>query len=95
MQNMRYLAAPLKTTAPKNVLKLTNPEYLSERCCSLTFTSPKFPVSIDMRSVVNSKEVLLQWDSIARQFFMRYLWAMRAVPIWVDKVHDRDKIDQW
>lgn len=85
----------IKTTAPKNILKLNNPEYLSERCCSLTFTSPKFPVSIDMRSVVNSKEVLLQWDSIARQFFMRYLWAMRAVPIWVDKVHDRDKIDQW
>lgn len=85
----------IKTTAPKNILKLNNPEYLSERCCSLTFTSPKFPVSIDMRSVVNSTEVLLQWGSIARQFFMRYLWAMRAVPIWVDKVHDRDKIDQW
>lgn len=95
MQNMRNLAALAKTTAPKNILKLNNPEYLSERCCSLTFTSPKFPVSIDMRSVVNSKEVLLQWDSIARQVFMRYLWAMRAVPIWVDKVHDRDKIDQW
>lgn len=60
MQNMRYHAAPLKTTAPKNILKLNNPEYLSEPCCSLTFTSPKFPVSIDMRSVVNSKEVLLQ-----------------------------------
>lgn len=48
-----------------------------------------------MRSVVNSKEVLLQWGFIAKQYFMRYLWAMRAVPIWVDKVHDRDKIDQW
>lgn len=59
----------IKTTAPKNILKLNNPEYLSERCCSLTFTSPKFPVSIDMRSVVNSKEVLLQWDSIAEAVF--------------------------
>lgn len=57
---MRNLAALAKTTEPKNILKLNNPEYLSERCCSLTFTSPKFPVSIDMRSVVNSKEVLLQ-----------------------------------